>query len=83
MDPQGEFSSAILGDRPEMDLGRTHTEAVAAALALKRRVPALETLVLECTNLPPYSAQIEQATGMRTLSLLDCETLLNPFRTPF
>ena len=52
---------------------------VAAALSLKRRAPQLRTLVLECTNLPPYAAQIEQATGLRTLSLLQCETLLRPF----
>jgi hypothetical protein len=79
MDPGGEFVSAILGDRPQMDAARAGSEAVAAAQSLKRRAPRLRTLVLECTNLPPFAAQIEQATGLRTLSLLQCETLLRPF----
>ena len=79
MDPAGEFASAILGDRPQMDATTAASEAVAAALSLKRRAPQLRTLVLECTNLPPFAAQIEQATGLRTLSLLQCETLLRPF----
>lgn len=79
MDPDGEFASAILGDRPQMDATTAASEVVAAALSLKRRAPQLRTLVLECTNLPPFAAQIEQATGLRTLSLLQCETLLRPF----
>ncbi|HMA08107.1 MAG TPA: aspartate/glutamate racemase family protein [Ramlibacter sp.] len=79
MDPDGEFVGAILGDRPHMDAERAASEAVAAALSLKRRAPQLRTLVLECTNLPPFAAQIELATGLRTLSLLQCETLLRPF----
>jgi hypothetical protein len=52
---------------------------VAAARALKQRAPAVDSVVLECTNLPPYATQIEQATGLRTFSLLQCETLLRPF----
>ncbi len=83
MVPDGEFVSAILGDRPQMDATTAASEAVAAALSLKRRAPQLRTLVLECTNLPPFAAQIEQATGLRTLSLLQCEALLRPFgRSP-
>ena len=79
MDPAGEFVSVILGDRPQMNATTAASEAVAAALRLKRRAPQLRTLVLECTNLPPFAAQIERATGLRTLSLLQCETLLQPF----
>jgi hypothetical protein len=81
MDPGGEFAGAIMNDRPHLDHLKAAAEAVAAARTLKRRAPHLRTLVLECTNLPPYAAQIEQATGLRTVSLLDCETLLQPFRS--
>ena len=79
IEPGGEFVGAILGDRPEMDAAKAALEVVGAAIRLKRRAPQLRTLVLECTNLPPYAAQIEQATGLRTLSLLQCKTLLQPF----
>lgn len=73
------FATAILGDRPHFDHDQAAADVVAAALRLQQRAPDLDTLVLECTNLPPYAARIEQATGWRTVSLLRCETLLAPF----
>jgi hypothetical protein len=81
MPADGEFASAILGDRAEMDADRAREEAVAAALRLRLRAPGLRTLVLECTNLPPHAQSIEQATGLRTLSLLQCAALRRPFGT--
>lgn len=71
MDPAGEFATAILGNREHLDTRAAEREAVAAARALQQRAPGLRTLVLECTNLPPYRAAIEQATGWRVLSLFD------------
>ena len=79
VEPHGEFVSAILGDRPQMDFAMAESEVIEAAATLKQRAPELDTVVLECTNLPPYAAGIQQATGMRCVSLLDCETLLRPF----
>lgn len=79
MPPGGAFTGAILGDRTEMDVEGARDEAVAAAVRLKRRAPRLRTLVLECTNLPPHAGAIGQATGLRTLSLLQCEALRRPF----
>ncbi len=79
MDPRGEFATAILQDRPRMDAAQAGREAVEAARELKRRAPGVDIVVLECTNLPPFASRIEQATGLRTLSLLQCETLLRPF----
>jgi hypothetical protein len=82
VDPAGEFASTILQDRPRMHFARARAEVVRAAVALKLRAPELDTLVLECTNLPPHAGAIEAATGMRTLSLLQCRTLLAPFGAP-
>lgn len=69
MPPSGEFVSKILGNQPTLDLAQASEEALTAAIALKARAPELRTLVLECTNLPPYQAAIEAATGWRVLSL--------------
>jgi maleate cis-trans isomerase len=77
--PDSVFATTLLGDRPEWDAAQAAADVVAAAVRLQRRAPELDTLVLECTNLPPYAAQIEQATGLQTVSLLQCETLLAPF----
>jgi hypothetical protein len=81
VDPAGEFAGAILGNRPTMDLVRAQEEVVAAALKLKAREPSLDTLVLECTNMPPYRQAIEAATGMKTWALTDDERLLKPWRS--
>lgn len=80
VDPDGEFARSILGNLPRMEFARAQEDVVTAAKALKVREPALTHLVLECTNMPPYQAAIEQATGMRCLSLLDDERLFAPFR---
>jgi len=76
VDPQGEFASAILGNWPEMDLARASADVVAAAMQLQRRAPKLATVVLECTNMPPYADAVRAATGLRVLGLADSPVLL-------
>jgi hypothetical protein len=75
--PDGEFAGAILGNRTTMDLARAQADVVAAALALKARAPSLRSVVLECTNMPPYAQAVRQATGFELRSLLD-EPRLRP-----
>ena len=75
VDPGGEFAASILGNRPAMDLGRAAADVVAAAVTLRRRAPHLKTVVLECTNMPPYADQIRDATGLRVLTLSDSPVL--------
>ena len=75
VDPQGEFAQAILNNRAQMDLAQAAADVVAAARALQARAPQLRTVVLECTNMPPYRAQIEAATGWQVLSLYDLPAL--------
>lgn len=78
MDPAGAFAGPILANETAMDLARAGDEVVAAAEALARRAPALRTLVLECTNMPPYAQRIRAATGLRVLSLFDAAELRVP-----
>lgn len=80
VDPAGEFATAILGNRETMDTEKAGAEVVAAAVALKKREPALSHVVLECTNMPPYRQAIEAATGLKTWTLTDDERLLRPWR---
>lgn len=53
VDPDGEFTRAILGNCTTMDLAQAQADVVSAALKLKARAPDLCTVVLECTNMPP------------------------------
>lgn len=76
VEPAGEFATAILGNRETMDLEKAQADVVAAAAALKARAPGLRTLVLECTNMPPYAQAIRDATGLRVLGLADSPRLL-------
>ncbi|MBA3772211.1 MAG: aspartate/glutamate racemase family protein [Ramlibacter sp.] len=76
VDPDGEFASAILGNRETMDLGKACGDVVGAALALKSCSPGLRTVVLECTNMPPYAQAVRDATGFELRSLLDAPQLL-------
>jgi hypothetical protein len=80
VDATSEFATAILGNRPEMDSEKAAADVLAAALALKQREPSLTCVVLECTNMPPYRAAIESATGMKTWALVDDERLIKPWR---
>jgi hypothetical protein len=80
VNPQGEFASAILANRETMDLEKAQADVVAAALALKARAPQVRTVVLECTNMPPYAAAIREATGFELRTLLDSKRLLRPFQ---
>jgi hypothetical protein len=46
---------------------------VDAACALVRQAPAVQDIVLECTNMPPYRDAVAQSTGRR---VHDIETLV-------
>lgn len=45
-------------------------EVVGAAQALLADNPDIKVLVLECTNMPPFSAAVEKATGKRVYDIL-------------
>ncbi len=82
VDANSEFATAILGNRPTMDIEQAGADVLAAAVALKNRAPSLQCVVLECTNMPPYRAAIEAATGMKTWALVDDLRLTDPWRVP-
>jgi hypothetical protein len=77
LDPSTTFARlhAPLGD-PEVvdtDARRLAEEVVGAAVALVTDVPSIGALVMECTNLVPYSQAVRAATG---LPVLDHYTLV-------
>ena len=80
VDSAGEFATAILGNRASLDVQKACSDVVAAARALKERAPALASVVLECTNMPPYRQAIEAATGLQTWALTDDPRLTRPWR---
>jgi hypothetical protein len=61
--PGCSLQRTLLDDLPELDESAAETDTVAAAQRLVARHPEVQSIVLECTNLPPYAAAIERATG--------------------
>jgi hypothetical protein len=61
--PGCALQRTLLDDLPTLDAVRAEADTVAAAQRLVQRHPAIESLVLECTNLPPYAAAVQRATG--------------------
>jgi len=64
-----EFTRVILGDEMELDVRQARNDNVNAALALQAKHPDLGALVLECTNMAPYAADIAAATGLGVYSI--------------
>ena len=62
--PDGEFATRILGNELDMDIAQAEREVVAAAVALCRAHPQLQSMVLECTNMPVYRDAVARATGL-------------------
>lgn len=60
--PGSTLHRTLLEDRPELDPVEAQDQVLAAGRRLLERHPQVGTLVLECTNLPPYARALEQAT---------------------
>ena len=71
--PGSALHRTLLHDLPTLDESDAQAQVLAAAARLRRRHPDVDTLVLECTNLPPYAGALRQATG---LPVWDVVTLL-------
>ncbi len=56
-----EFTEAILGNANELDVDAARADNVEAAKALVGSHPEIGALVLECTNMTPYAADIRAA----------------------
>ena len=68
--PDGEFIRAIMGDTLEMDTAKLRDEVLEAGERLLRTHPGVAAIVLECTNMPPYSDALAQATGLPVYDIL-------------
>ena len=68
-----EFSRAILGNESELDTVRSESELVKVADRLVSGNPDVAAIVLECTNMTPYAAGIQEKVG---LPVFDIYTLV-------
>jgi hypothetical protein len=80
VDEEGEFARTMLDNRAHFNFLQARRDVVDAAQHLHARCSDITDVVLECTNMPPYAAAIQAATGLRCWSLLQSEILLAPLR---
>ncbi|GAA6181838.1 aspartate/glutamate racemase family protein [Shimia sp. NS0008-38b] len=66
----GAFASAIFDDAPEFNVATCHSEMCATAKRLVSQHETIGAIVLECTNMAPYAADIAQTTGRPVYSVV-------------
>ncbi|MCP5370955.1 MAG: aspartate/glutamate racemase family protein [Hyphomicrobiales bacterium] len=64
-----EFTRAVLDDEPEMDVALARQDLLAAGTRLVREHAGVGAIVLECTNMVPYAADLRQALGLPVFSI--------------
>ncbi len=72
-----EFTRAILNNELQLDVALARQDNIEAALALQKSHDDLGAIVLECTNMEPYAADIARATGLPVFSI---QTLVTWFQ---
>jgi aspartate/glutamate racemase len=65
------FAATFLRNGLTLDREQVEKEAVAAGRDLLAKHPGIDTVVLECTNLPPYKKAIAQDLGLPVVDVLD------------
>ncbi len=68
-----EFTRVLLDDQLILDVEAARQEHLTVAGRLVAEHPEIAAIVLECTNMPPYRADIQAATG---LPVFDITTLV-------
>ena len=64
-----EFSRVLLNDETTLDVDLAREDNVSAARGLVDRHPDVGAIVLECTNMVPFAADIAAATGRPVYSI--------------
>ncbi|MFI4999047.1 MAG: aspartate/glutamate racemase family protein [Reyranellales bacterium] len=58
------FRVLIKGEKQDLDIDLAQQDVVEAGKGLVSRHPEIGALVLECTNMPPYAAALQEAIGL-------------------
>ena len=77
LEGEKEFTRVLLGDELELDVELAREEHVRVARRLVAEHPDVGAIVLECTNMPPYAADVQRATGLPVFDIVSLVTLLH------
>ncbi|GAI84306.1 unnamed protein product [marine sediment metagenome] len=74
MEDQENFANMILKQQPFGDIDKIEKEVVEVSENLVKRNPEVGAIVLECTDMPPFAAAVQEAVD---LPVFDINTLIN------
>ncbi|MGO4910000.1 aspartate/glutamate racemase family protein [Pseudorhodobacter sp. W20_MBD10_FR17] len=63
------FTRDILGDAPEIDFAACRLDMIDAARQLVTEHQDIGAIILECTNMTPYAADVRKITGLPVFSI--------------
>ncbi len=64
-----EFTRAILNDEGQLDVDAARQDMLDASRAFVEEHPELGAILFECTNMIPYAADVQEATGLPVYSI--------------
>jgi Asp/Glu/hydantoin racemase len=77
MEHEKEFTRVLLGNELVLDVDTAREEHVRVAGRLIEEHPDVGAIVLECTNMPPYAADIQRATGLAVFDIVSLVTMVH------
>jgi Asp/Glu/hydantoin racemase len=77
LEAEKEFTHVLLDDQPELDVDVAREEHVRVARRLVAEHPDVAAIVLECTNMPPYTADIQRETGRPVFDIVSLVTMVH------
>ena len=64
LEDKEHFSDVCLREIGEIDVARMETEMIETAQEVVEREPSVAAFLFECSDMPPYSAAVQRATGL-------------------
>jgi len=77
MESEKEFTRVLLGNELVLDVDASREEHVRVARRLVVDHPDVGAIVLECTNMPPYAADIQRETGLAVFDIVSLVTMVH------
>jgi Asp/Glu/hydantoin racemase len=77
LETEKEFTRVLLGDELVLDVDVARAEHVRVARRLVTEHGDVGAIVLECTNMPPYAADIQRETGLPVFDIVSLVTMVH------
>jgi Asp/Glu/hydantoin racemase len=77
LETEREFTRVLLGNQLALDVEAARREHVRVAQRLCAEHPEVGALVLECTNMPPFRADLQAATGLPVFDIVHLVQLVH------